>query len=401
MKRASKSPPRARLQFEQLEGRLPLAGNVIVQVTGANLKITGDDFENNIAIFGDANHVLHIQGIGTGVTIKDNKPLPASDSVGSITADFKKALTSGIVNDPRGPDGTLGVDTISIKNVFSSGPLSIKGSNGGVVTLGGPAGSDGVVVQKSTTINFSKGNGISSVVNNVPLGSQVNIENCDLGFDGSHSPPSVKGCTIATKDNKDHVELRTTNIHGNLTITTKGDNDEIGLIGVFGFFSTGVFDLKGLKIDSGAGDDIVALTAVDVGKTTSIKTGDGNDKVIAGRFDIGGANVFRGAVTIDTGKGNDIIGAGHTSNPDGLRTTFLGKITLKAGSEDDKLMLGQQLVVPLIKHSIDGGANNDTLEVLNPPFDPNDTSIFKNWETRGGFVAANLLALAQEANSRF
>lgn len=379
-----------------------MSGAVLVTVTGKNLKITGDDLENNISIFGDATGILHIQGNnGTAVTIKDNKSLPPSTDVGSITADFKKAITGGVVNDPRGPDGTLGVDTISIKNVFSAGPLSIKGSNGGVVTLGGPGGTDGVVVQKSTTINFSKGNGISAVVGGVPLGSQVNTENCDLGFDGSHSPPSVKGVTIATKDNKDHVELRKTNVHGNLSITTKGDNDDIGLVGVFGFFGTGVFDLKGLKIDSGAGDDFVALTAVDVGKTTSIKTGDGNDTVLAGRFDIGVANVFRGAVTIDTGKGNDTIAAGHNSNPDGNRTTFQSKITVKAGANDDKLILGDQITPPTVKPSIDGGADNDTLEVLNPPFDPNDTSIFKNWETRGGFIAADLIALRLTADARF
>jgi hypothetical protein len=40
-------PPK--LQFEQRESRLPLAGNVTVALSGAtDLKITGDDAENDI-----------------------------------------------------------------------------------------------------------------------------------------------------------------------------------------------------------------------------------------------------------------------------------------------------------------------------------------------------------------
>jgi hypothetical protein len=386
---------RARLGCEQLESRRTPAGSVVVAVSGGNLKITGDDAENDISIYVDSNpaaNTLHIVGNnGTGVVIDGT--LPAGGSVGRVTIDMKKANISA-ANDPR---GLLGVDSVQVHDIFLAGDLAIKGGNGGVVSLNN-------VFAVKTTIDFHAGNGISAVDQTKgPLGSDIRVLNSNLGFDGSHSPSSQKGVTILTKDCKDHVEVRATDVQGKLTIKTKGENDDIGLFGVYDFFGSGVFGLTGLNVDAGTGDDFFAASGIDVLKSANIKMGDGNDQLVIGRFQGYGANLFRGNVTIDAGKGDDVIGVGHTSNPDSLATTIAGKLTVRAGDGDDKLILGYQ-VNPLaaLKHSIDGGnqVTGDTLEVLNPPFDPNDP-IFKNWEARGGFVASDLSALVTEVGNRF
>jgi hypothetical protein len=383
----------ARLRCELLESRLTPAGTVVVDVTGNNVKITGDDQENDIAVYVDNNPVantLHIVGAGTGVTI--NKPLPLGNEVGRLTIDLKKAIAS----NPDDPRGLAGVDRVQVHDIFLAGDLLIKGKNGGVVTLNN-------VGARKTTVDFHVGNGISVVdPNKGPLGSDIRILNSDLGFDGSHSPPSQKGVTVLTKDCQDHVEVRTTVVQGNMTIKTGGEKDEIGLFGVYNFFGTGNFGALGFTVDAGTGDDFLAVAGIDVIKGTNIRMGDGNDKVVIGRFEGYAGSLFRGNVSIDLGKGNDVVGLGHTLNQDSARTQFLGKLTVRAGAGDDKLMIGQQVTLSAIKHSIDGGPQvaGDTLEVLNPPLDPNDP-IFKNWETRGGFVTANLIALVGEEGARF
>ncbi|HEX3147725.1 MAG TPA: hypothetical protein VHR66_06550 [Gemmataceae bacterium] len=384
----------ARLRCEPLEGRLTPAGTVVVDVTGSSVKITGDDQENDISVFVDNNptaNTLHIVGNnGTGVTIND--PLPAGDAVGKLTIDLKKAAIS-TVQDPR---GTEGVDTVNVHDIFLGGNLLIKGKNGGVVTVNNVYG-------LKATIDFHAGNGISTVDQTKgPLGSNIKILNSNLGFDGRQSPPKQLGVTVLTKDCKDHVEVRATTVQGSLTIRTKGENDDIGLFGVYNFFGTSNFGITGLNIDAGTGDDFFAASGIDVIKGTNIKMGDGNDKVLIGRFEGFGSNLFRSNVSIDLGKGDDVIGIGHTSNPDNLGTSFGAKLTVKGGIGDDKLMIGNQVTLSAAKHSIDGGPQTtaDALEVLTPPFDPND-KIFKNWETRGGFVAANLSALVADEGTRF
>ena len=69
---------------------------------------------------------------------------------------------------------------------------------------------------------------------------------------------------IATKDCRDHVEVRNTRVFGNLKITTKGSIDHIGLFGIANFFASGNFGSQNLAIDSGAGDDIIAAWGIDV-----------------------------------------------------------------------------------------------------------------------------------------
>ncbi len=386
--------PLTRLKVEQLESRLTPAGTVVVDVHGSNIKITGDDQENDISIFVDnspAANTLHIVGNnGTGVAIND--PLPAGDAVGKLTIDLKKAG----ISDPNDVRGASGVDRVQIHDIFLSGDLLIKGKNGGVVNM------DAIYALK-TTIDFHVGNGISAVdANKGPLGSDIRIRNSNLGFDGSHSPPKQKGVTVLTKDCQDHVEVRSTTIQGNLTVKTKGERDEIGLFGVYNFFGSGNFGVQSLNIDAGAGDDFLAASGIDVIRTTNIRMGDGNDKVMIGRFEGFGANLLRGRVSINLGKGDDVVGLGHSSNPDGLNTSIQSKLTIRAGAGDDKLMIGQQVVLAQLKHSIDGGpqVSGDTLEVLSPPFDPND-KMFKNWESRGGFVAANLISLVGEVGNHF
>jgi hypothetical protein len=381
-----------RLGSEQLESRLTPAGSVAVAVTGSNIKITGDDLENDISVYVNntpAKSTLHIVG-NNGTTVTFNKPLPAGDDVGNLLIDLKKANIS-VANDSR---GTAGVDRVQIYKI-SVGSLTIKGKNGGVVNA------DGVLARR-TVIDFHVGNGISAVdPNKGPLGSDIRVLNSIVGFDGSQRPPAQKGMAILTKDSKDHVEVRYTVVSGNLVIKTQGEQDDIGLFGVFNFFDQGNYGTQNLIVDAGTGDDFLAASGNDIIKGTNIKMGDGNDKVVIGRFENWESNLFRGNVSIDLGKGDDVLGIGHTSNPDSEITNFRSKLTVKGGVGDDKLIIGNQVTGSTFNHSIDGGpqVTGDTLEVLSP-LDPND-SIFKNLETRGAFVEANLTALVNEVGTKF
>jgi hypothetical protein len=380
-----------RLGSEQLESRLTPAGSVAVAVTGSNIKITGDDSENDISIYVDnspAQSTLHIVG-NNGTAVTFNKPLPAGDDLGSLFIDLKKANIS-VANDPR---GTAGVDRVEM-HYISLGNLTIKGKNGGVVNA------DHVISMK-TLIDFHVGNGISVIDHNKgPLGSDIRLVNGVMGF-GSH-PPFQRGVTILTKDCQDHVEVRFTALVGNLTIKTQGEKDDIGLLGVFNFYDQGNLGAQNLIVDAGTGDDFLAASGNDIIQNTNIRMGDGNDKVVIGRFETWERNLFRGNVSIDLGKGDDILGIGHTSNPDTEITNFRSKLTVKGGDGDDKLILGYQLTGSTFNHSIDGGPQvaGDTLEVLTPPLDPNDP-LFKNWETRGAFVEANLTALVNAVGAKF
>lgn len=401
MKIAHKSARRLGLQIEQLESRFAMAGGFVTVdvVSGSNLKITGDDQENHIAIFVDnvpEANTLHIEGRnGTTVVVKDGDTLPDGNLVGKIDIDLKKALSA--VADDRGAIGTQGVDTVEINNLDIASSMLIKGKNGGVVHIED-------VFARKTTIDFDLGNGVREKVNDIELGSLVEIFDSILGNKGGPSSPFPGGVFIYTKDCRDHVEVRDTNpfdmdtaIEGTVTIKTKGAIDEIGLFDVqvhSNFFNSE--NRKLFSIDSGKGDDLIAAQGLTVNGKTKIVMSDGIDHLFVG----GVGNLFVGTVSIDTGKQNDTIGVGlAASAPPLTSATFNSKITLKAGNEDDRLMIGHEIEFGAAKHLIDGGKHIDTLETTIPATD----EIFKNWEPKAGvaFSAANFNLLEVEVNDKF
>lgn len=59
--------PVRRLFVEQLENRLVLAGNVLAEVTGSTLRITGDQFDNSLSIVGYLGGGVSVLGFDTSV----------------------------------------------------------------------------------------------------------------------------------------------------------------------------------------------------------------------------------------------------------------------------------------------------------------------------------------------
>jgi hypothetical protein len=83
-----------------------------------------------------------------------------------------------------------------------------------------------------------------------------------------------------------------------------------------------------LKLNLGAGDDFVFLDGNTIHYDSRINTGDGDDEVFIGE---GGSNTFGDKLKINTGNGNDVVGAEDN--------TFQQQLSIKTGNGDDIVVL--------------------------------------------------------------
>lgn len=384
------------LQFEQLEGRLPLAGNVAVAVSGADLKITGDDLENAISItLDEPNNRWIVTGVndaaGTDTTVNGgaafNATIPAT-GFRNVTIDMKKA------NTPAGnARGLLGADSVEMIDLGMSGALTIKGKNGGIIAL------DDLDVVGKTTITF--GNGLRAA----SLGSKVQIKDSTLGPALTQGGKG-KDLAITTGINNDDVLITDTSIGGNVTISTKDGNNTVAFLGTrsdpvpdafessttvggsvtvttgsgndaVGFL--GAVINKNLKIGTGKGNDFAGAADMAVRGTTSVTSTDGDDIAAIGLRDVNGdplppgglGNVLIGNVTVSTGGGNDLVAAHDTTFGATVNNkTVGGKITITLGAGDDRLAESENTynlgALNAIKASRAGGGFDELASELSP-----------------------------------
>lgn len=313
-----------RLAFESLESRLPLAGDVFINISHGSMTIKGDDAANQLSIdlvapggavapgtfdiFGNDNEVFHVNGAA---------PVPNQHQVriSDVTKDIKLDLKGG--NDNIGLTG-LGADLALARNI------DVKG---------GP-GADRIDIQGGHlrgALSIDTSQGDLGADNDVVI-----IKNLDV----------AKTVAVATGRGKDSASLSQSSFHGNVTIKTGTEADFVNL------FDNLVFD-KNLTIDAGSASgasDSVQLNAVHVSGTTTITTGNGDDFVEL-------ENVVANRATIKTGVGNDRIDVA-IANP---VTANHASISLGAGNDTVNIGASTLTVLGPKKTKMAGGAGDDTI----------------------------------------
>lgn len=94
--------------------------------------------------------------------------------------------------------------------------------------------------------------------------------------------------------------------------------------------------LKGMRYTGGAGYDVLQTQGqVSVSGNVTISTRGGNDDIALGD----GAVVFQGNVTIDTGTGADRIGFSYPHNQT-TNVVFMKKVNISMGADNDSVSLG-------------------------------------------------------------
>jgi len=283
-----------RLGLESLEGRQMMAGNVLVNVTGGDLVITGDSQNNFISIVPVEFQGAPVPGkffVGFQNATRINGQL-AGLSVEGVTHDIK-------INMNAGNDRVIVGNDTEFDNFVVPNDLTIS--------MG--AGNDNVLIKKiSVTDDFTinTAGGQDGIFVQADVGQLGNVEN------------GANDLNIDSGIGNDYVQIDISDVRGKLTVNTTG------------------------LTETDLGADDVEMTFVDVGGDAEIRTGGGND--VVNLFNL----VTGDDMTIDTGAGRDRaeltlcamdelfaqMGAG--SDELTIDTCLGGKATLRGGLRGDR-----------------------------------------------------------------
>lgn len=253
--------------------------------------------------------------------------------------------------------------------------------NGSVSITNGPGGSETLFagptkVSGSFTLNNGDGADIVEVV-----GSSFDVLGAvtiNQGIGDSSSP-----AVAAIGPSSVKIAAGKTVIGGGLTIKALSGNDVVQLAGVISAKSLTVdlgADRADIQIDDslsvsgnlsiqlGDADDVVSVPGnVNVGGTTTVRTGAGSDQILW----YGGASLLQGAVTIDTGDGVDEIAV------QGWTVKAATKVSL--GSGNDTLFIDNSTFAAV---NLDAGSGSDQVYI--------ETQDLGGTTTFNGVVSINL-----------
>jgi hypothetical protein len=237
----------ARLGFESLEGRLMMAGNVAVSVTGGDLVLTGDNAGNLLEIRQVQLNDAPIPGrfLVTGVngtTINGQN----SQVFQNVTDDVRINLNGG--NDRV----TLGQGT-TVESFQVPDDLEINTGNGSDVVI-----LDRITAGDDATLRTGAG---ADFVN---VKAVVGRAGVDFG---------ANDLTIDTGANYDYVRMENTTVRRNVTVNTGIDNftDVVDML----FSEIG----NDTNLNTGAGNDVVNIFNVRFNDDLTVNTGTGQDDV--------------------------------------------------------------------------------------------------------------------------
>jgi hypothetical protein len=312
--------------IEILESRIAPAGNVLAQVVGGHLLVTGDAAANAFEIteatggttrmvaylltptddtttingsaaplrvtgvtgdvriaLGAGSDVLRVGGITEFATIRTIRDLKIEGGAGDNTIELRGgvygrnlAITNGIGNDEI--DATRGL--------VVEGNVSISNGRGDSATrLGGGFGTGNL------SISNGAGGKFVAEINAATINGNLNIR----------APKAGMARILIGADEIEEAE--TSQVFGNLQITTGPGRDEIAVANV-GRMDAG-------RISTGSGDDFLILDDVDFSKEFALSTGAGADAVkIETRQGSGLSTLFDGHVRVNLGAGNDVLRLG-------------------------------------------------------------------------------------------
>ncbi|MCS6896952.1 MAG: hypothetical protein NZM29_03180 [Nitrospira sp.] len=195
------------------------------------------------------------------------------------------------------------------------------------------------------------------------MGSNISLNNTDSGQINNKF-------TVFGSSGADHVELlHPLTFNGDVTLDLKDGSNEVTIGEVLGPIQL----QKNLTVKTGGGWDDVRLIQTKVAGTTSITTGSGTDEIA-----INYGSDFTGAVSLDTGRGDDFLSIGNMTGAPSS-TVFNAGLFAKLGDGNDNLVLGfhpfsggdiNSMANFVVDSVIDGGSGINLLDGLTPTMQP-------------------------------
>jgi hypothetical protein len=314
MNRHCRAASRKRLQFERLESRHLMAGNVTAELIDGTLYLTGDDAANGIAIVGTETPGEVIV-TGTPAFAGDVTELNQQD--GPLTFIVTKDI---VIRTGAGNDG------VELNNVGVPRNLSIETGDGldrvaiGYCTVNAavnvvwpPATENvpgGVIYDPQS---FSSGNDRIAVIIE-PIYKPLNWTVGTVGVG--------RDLSISTGDSADYVFLGHTHIGRNLALRTEDGQDNFI-----------VHTVSALNFDAGTGRDadLANITGLSTRGQMTLETGFGNDFVSYAASHAHGAATFLG------GHGNNQVFVGTS--------VFSSSLYAEFGVDHDRLVIKSSMLL--------------------------------------------------------
>ncbi len=361
-----------RFGFECLENRSMLAGNVTVDLIANNLLITGDNAANAIVIT-DTGTNLVISGVQGGTIGGTGLQSNTGVSIVADVATIPKAPLDGdiFINLLNGRD-ELSIDGIN-KTAGDDIPSKLKinlGEGDDTMTFGVTAGN---FLLGDMTIDLDEGIDTLTVdgLIAVPMNEGNLIVVGGFGVDtitvGANQPNAIEGdFIINTGTGDDVVAVDRTNVFSDFSIDTGGGADtvDLGRDDLQNFLASAVQVRADLVINTGLTGDTVRLDAVLVGNNILISTADGDDLVLLGddpaapasNNDQAGPSA-RGDIVITTGIDLDTVSLNYVTGANAAL------FNLDLGQSND----GNSIAIRNSSFSNDvailGGINADTIDI--------------------------------------
>jgi FKBP-type peptidyl-prolyl cis-trans isomerase len=277
MKKRQSRLAKAHHDYQQLELRQLMAGNVVVSLQANSLVVSGDGAANQIQLSGTPDGRVRVTGL-TGTNINSGTAafvvdVPVRDVTvqmgnGDDSVDIENLVTTGFLNVDLGSgidslevrdinvrvlnvDGRAGNDVMQFHNTFSHGYITMQGGDGNdAIAVTAMATSRGFLV------TMENGADLIAIDN---LGVRENLN-------------------LSTGAGNDQIFM-TGEVYAHKTLIELGaDNDTLGVLPDTSQ-AKAVFQ-KRLNVQAGAGDDTVFFGAsTNSRKSTSIDGGSGSDSV--------------------------------------------------------------------------------------------------------------------------
>jgi hypothetical protein len=359
-------------RFEGLENRSMLAGDVTVDFIANSLVVTGDGAANAVLV-GDTGNAIVITGIQGGTSGSTSIVSNTGVSIAGNVATISKAVLDGdiYINLLNGRD-ELSIDGINLV-AGTTIPSKLKvnmGEGNDTLTMGATARN---ILASDVTLDLDEGED-NLTIDRVEVRS-LNEGNLFImggfGVDtiriGANDTNVIEGdLVIDTGTGNDIVAVDRTNIFADFAIDTSGGNDtvDVGRQNLTSFQDSVVQVRGNMIVDTGQTDDTVRLDAVLVVQNLLVTTGDGNDTVILGDDPITPPGVndqvgpsATGDIVIATGLGNDDVAINLTTGANAAL------INLGQGLANDN----NELVLRNSSFSNDvailGGVNVDSIDI--------------------------------------
>jgi FKBP-type peptidyl-prolyl cis-trans isomerase FkpA len=270
-------------EYQQLESRQLLAGNVSVSLQGDVLQILGDGGDNEIQVFGIANSRAQVFGLG-GTTINGgNSGFVSSGPVRNVSMQMGNGDDSVLV------ENLVLTGFIDVDLGLGNDSLNLRHNNVRALAVNGRAGDDIIQIHSVYSRDY--------VLLNTHEGDDI-ISITSLG--------TRRGVVIDTGEGADTLAIGHLGAGANVVVNMGGGNDRVVV--------TGPYKANSSQFSLGSGNDTfivmpqLSSTSANFGKQLRVFAGDGNDTVF-----LGASTIARKTVALDGGPGSDSLGVAGAS----------------------------------------------------------------------------------------